>query len=328
MATAQIYEVSFRVIDTVVVVWNTSCISIDIILGSANDWRWAVWSNGGCRGSTESYERLVSRTDRTVPIAARQYRTHAFAIPGFGTDEKGLINVLCRRTADQRAQIAISFKSSFGKVRRTLFLLWCDIYKANTAPFFNSSFWITSLLCLGPDFWHKIRNWWELRKPSRGVSQAKIWLHCCKPPWRCCWSWDQSKFLETLVISCTFLRKCEIHGIILISVAVLKESVLIDALCTSSNEEIRLIQDAYHRLYKETLEEALASDTSGHFRRLLVSLCMTERSEDVDVDEALAAEDADSLAKAGVDSWGTDESIFNLILVNRSYPHLREVFYQ
>ena len=55
---------------------------------------------------------------------------------------------------------------------------------------------------------------------------------------------------------------------------------------------------------------------------------MTERSEDVDVDEALAAEDADSLAKAGVDSWGTDESIFNLILVNRSYPHLREVFDQ
>lgn len=35
---------------------------------------------------------------------------------GFGTDEKAIINVLARRTNQQRLQIAIAFKTLFGKV--------------------------------------------------------------------------------------------------------------------------------------------------------------------------------------------------------------------
>lgn len=38
------------------------------------------------------------------------------AMKGWGTDEKGLISVLCKRTSSQRAQITQAFKSGYGKV--------------------------------------------------------------------------------------------------------------------------------------------------------------------------------------------------------------------
>jgi annexin A7/11 len=37
------------------------------------------------------------------------------AMKGFGTDEDGLINVICRRTNAQRQEIARNFKTCFGK---------------------------------------------------------------------------------------------------------------------------------------------------------------------------------------------------------------------
>lgn len=37
------------------------------------------------------------------------------AMKGLGTNEAALINVLCRRTAAQRAQIATAYKSGYGK---------------------------------------------------------------------------------------------------------------------------------------------------------------------------------------------------------------------
>lgn len=38
-----------------------------------------------------------------------------YAMKGLGTDEKALINVLCKRTSAQRAQITLAFKSGYGK---------------------------------------------------------------------------------------------------------------------------------------------------------------------------------------------------------------------
>lgn len=45
------------------------------------------------------------------------------AMKGFGTDEKSIIQVLAHRVNSQRQEIAIQFKTMFGKVSSTSFLL-------------------------------------------------------------------------------------------------------------------------------------------------------------------------------------------------------------
>lgn len=104
------------------------------------------------------------------------------------------------------------------------------------------------------------------------------------------------------------------------------EKVLIEILCTRNNQEIKEIKEQYKLLFNKDLEKDIVGDTSGHFRRLLVSLVQGNRDESTNVDNAAAHADADALYKAGEGKWGTDESKFNQILVSRSAAHLRAVF--
>lgn len=104
------------------------------------------------------------------------------------------------------------------------------------------------------------------------------------------------------------------------------ESTLIEILCTSSNDEIKAIKEAYRERFKRDLVEDLEGDTSGHFRRVLVGIAQGNRSEEQIIDQSQVARDAEDLRKAGVKKLGTDESVFNRILVSRSIPHLQAVF--
>ncbi|XP_038591740.1 annexin A11b [Micropterus salmoides] len=106
------------------------------------------------------------------------------------------------------------------------------------------------------------------------------------------------------------------------------EACLIEILSSRSNAEINEITRIYKAEYGKSLEDSISSDTSGHFRRLLVSLCQGNRDERETVDIALAKQDAQKLYAAGENKVGTDESQFNAILCARSKPHLRAVFHE
>ncbi|XP_049592594.1 annexin A11 isoform X1 [Syngnathus scovelli] len=104
------------------------------------------------------------------------------------------------------------------------------------------------------------------------------------------------------------------------------EACLIEILSSRSNAEIKEISRIYKTEYKKSMEDAISSDTSGHFRRLLISLAQGNRDERPNVDISLAKQDAQALYAAGENKLGTDESKFNAILCARSQNHLRAVF--
>uniref|UniRef100_A0A2K5E3H4 Annexin n=1 Tax=Aotus nancymaae TaxID=37293 RepID=A0A2K5E3H4_AOTNA len=104
------------------------------------------------------------------------------------------------------------------------------------------------------------------------------------------------------------------------------EACLIEILASRSNEHIRELNRAYKAEFKKTLEEAIRSDTSGHFQRLLISLSQGNRDESTNVDMTLVQRDAQELYAAGENRLGTDESKFNAVLCSRSRAHLVAVF--
>ncbi|XP_017509803.3 annexin A11 isoform X2 [Manis javanica] len=104
------------------------------------------------------------------------------------------------------------------------------------------------------------------------------------------------------------------------------EACLIEIFASRSNEHIRELNRAYKTEFKKTLEEAIRSDTSGHFQRLLISLSQGNRDESTNVDMSLIQRDAQELYAAGENRLGTDESKFNAILCSRSRAHLVAVF--
>lgn len=55
----------------------------------------------------------------------------------------------------------------------------------------------------------------------------------------------------------------------------------------------------FRLVYGKILEDDLRADTSGNFKRLMVSLCCANRDESFDVNHASAIEDAKELLKAG-----------------------------
>lgn len=104
------------------------------------------------------------------------------------------------------------------------------------------------------------------------------------------------------------------------------EDTLIEILTTRTSRQMKEISQAYYTAYKKSLRDDISSETSGDFRKALLTLADGGRDESLKVDEHLAKKDAQILYDAGEKKWGTDEDKFTEILCLRSFPQLKLTF--
>jgi len=103
------------------------------------------------------------------------------------------------------------------------------------------------------------------------------------------------------------------------------ERTLILFLAGREAYQLHQTKKEYEREHGKSLEAAVASETSGDFKKLLVGLC-SNRDLEGPVNIELARGDAEKLYAAGEGKIGTDEAKFIEIFSHRSHVHLRQVF--
>lgn len=103
------------------------------------------------------------------------------------------------------------------------------------------------------------------------------------------------------------------------------ESVLIEIIGTRVNWQIKQIKEDFNKLYKKDLIKWVDSETSGAFKKLLISLLQGNRSENQTPDPSMMSNDAQALYRAGAGRWGTDEAMFNKIFALRSAAEIRMI---
>ena len=98
------------------------------------------------------------------------------------------------------------------------------------------------------------------------------------------------------------------------------EDCLIEILASRPGWYINKIKKKYKEKYNKELEDDVTGDTSGNFRKLLISLIQGNRSTNQTPDKDECEKIANELYSAGEKKTGTDESIFNKYFALSS-PH-------
>ena len=97
------------------------------------------------------------------------------------------------------------------------------------------------------------------------------------------------------------------------------EATLIEIVATRPTHQLYQDKILFQQLYGKDLVRYVESETSGHFRKVLVAMLQCQRHEnDYPINEMELRMDAQRLYQAGVGRWGTDESIFTQIFSTRS----------
>jgi len=101
-----------------------------------------------------------------------------------------------------------------------------------------------------------------------------------------------------------------------------KEGVLTEIIGSRTPQELSAIKQVYAGNYGDVLDNTVASETSGEYQKLLLSLLQCQRSNSPTVDTNGCMNDAAALYQAGEGKWGTDEALFNRVFATRSPAEL------
>lgn len=82
----------------------------------------------------------------------------------------------------------------------------------------------------------------------------------------------------------------------------------------------------YYKVFKNSLEADVSDDTSGDYKRILISLLQCLRQEDKAIDSVMAKKDVQRLYEAGESKLGTDEAVFIDIFCTNSFAQLLTIF--
>ncbi|XP_075250406.1 annexin A13-like [Convolutriloba macropyga] len=105
------------------------------------------------------------------------------------------------------------------------------------------------------------------------------------------------------------------------------ETAIIEVMCTSTNEELAEVKAAYKKAFDHDLMKDLVDDTSGDFKRLLVSMSAGDRDQDgAPLDDGEVHKLAQKLYDAGEGKIGTDEEAFNMVMGRRGFHQLKQIF--
>ena len=109
------------------------------------------------------------------------------------------------------------------------------------------------------------------------------------------------------------------------------ESTLIEIIATRPAHQLHQDKILFKQLYGKDLVSYVESETSGHFRKILVAMLQCQRHEfNYPINNTELQSEAQRLYKAGAARWGTDESVFTQIFTTRSPAEIATIaqFYQ